>query len=259
MNQKSFICATIGSQSAALMLAATLALTGCGRNDTKVYSVAKEESPAQPPAMSQQTMPPGHPEIAATMPQVVYQLPAGWQQGKPSSMRVASFAVPGKDDQSADVSVIPLPPGGSEMDLVNMWRSQLRLAPVITAGVGAQMETVAIGADQGKLFDMTSEATLNDGKNRTRILVAMLNKGGMNWYFKMTGDEPLVQEQKPVFIEFLKSISFAAQPAPMEMAGNPHAMMANEPPTPAESDSSKPVWTVPPGWRRSGGGPVSCR
>ena len=213
MNQKSFICGTIGSQRAALVLAATLALTGCGRNsDIKVYRTSKEEPPATAPAMSQQTMPPGHPDIAAALPQVQYQLPAGWQQGKPSSMRVASFAVPGKDGQNADVSVIPLPPGGSELELVNMWRSQLHLAPVVTADAGAQEETVAIGADQGKLFDMTSEAPLDNGSNHTRILVAMLSKDGMNWYFKMTGDEPLVTEQKPMFMEFLKSISFAHRP-----------------------------------------------
>ena len=37
----------------------------------------------------------------------------------------------------------------------------------------------------------------------------------------------------------------------MEMTGNPHAMMANELPTSAESDSAKPVWTVPPGWQEA--------
>ena len=34
------------------------------------------------------------------------------------------------------------------------------------------------------------------------------------WFFKMTGDDALVAEQKPAFVEFLKSVSFPAGDGP---------------------------------------------
>ena len=39
----------------------------------------------------------------------------------------------------------------------------------------------------------------------------------MAWFFKMTGDDALVAEQKPAFIEFLKSVSFPAAGAQAQL------------------------------------------
>ena len=41
----------------------------------------------------------------------------------------------------------------------------------------------------------------------------------MAWFYKMTGDADLVEQQNPAFIEFLKSVKFSRQPAPAG-AGN---------------------------------------
>src|SRR5207237_1389650 len=128
-----------------------------------------------------------------------------------SKMRVGSFEA-GADGHAADVSIVPLPPTSPEMELAyfNMWRDTLQLP----AADKVQSEPVTIGTAQGKLYELA------DGKTPGRILVAAIDQGGMSWYFKMTGEDSVVREQKPEFLQFLKSISFEAVPA-MAM-DNPH-------------------------------------
>lgn len=244
---------------AALVVAALLA--GCGREDVKVYRLAKEDSSAPhqhapPDAMSQQTLPPGHPGVDAgsATPGLHWKLPDGWQEGKASSMRAASFTAPGKDGQSADVAVIPLPPGGSDLDLVNMWRGQMQLAPTSAADAEKESESVSIGDGQGRMFDIASQEPVIDGKLRGRILVAMVNKKGMNWFFKMAGEESLVHEQKPAFLEFLKSVSFEPAAGGPLLTSAPHAMSTNVKQVPRADESGKPLWVVPPGWQEAPAG-----
>src|ERR1700679_1303261 len=109
------------------VLAATLA--GCGRDDVKVYQVAKDNSSSGSPAANE-PIPPAQnnntqPDNA--QPQLQFALPPGWQQIAPSEMRVASFAVTNAAGQTADVGIIPLPAGENELDLINMWRDQVQL------------------------------------------------------------------------------------------------------------------------------------
>jgi len=116
-----------------------------------------------------------------------------------------------------------------------MWRSSLQLPPADKA----ESEPVTIGSAQGKLFE------IGDGKTPGRILVAALDRDGLSWYFKMRGDDSVVRDQKPAFLEFLKSISFEAAPA-MAMA-DPHAGMSA-----GTAPAAAPVnfdGTLPVGWK----------
>jgi hypothetical protein len=214
-----------------------LLLAGCGRDDVKIYHVEKDDSPpvitpvAAPNADS--SMIPGQDNSA--LPQLKWTLPDGWSEKTPGQMRVASFSVTATNGEVADVGVIPLPATGQEIQLVNMWRGQMQLA----AATNDDSEAVAIGSDSGKLFDIASDAPVIDGKLRARILVAMLTSGATSWFFKMTGEESFVESQKPAFLQFLKSVNFVTNAAPMQGAVAPTA----------SDDSGKPVWMVPPDWQ----------
>src|SRR5213083_958382 len=94
---------TFGRSTAVFLL--VILAAGCGRDDVKVYHVAKENAPA----LSQGAMPAGHPDISsAANPQLKWKTPESWNEVPPGEMRVASFTVKGKDGKQADVSVIPL-------------------------------------------------------------------------------------------------------------------------------------------------------
>ncbi len=248
--------------SCATGLALITILTGCNRDEPKVYQVPKEaDAPAAPPpppepmAAPDSTQPPMAsptpmmvPSAAeAGLPQLKYQVPAGWQEKTPGDMRVASFAVTGADGQTADVSVIPLPVVGRDMELINMWRSRVQLPATSDPTAVNQAKPVPIGADEGRIFEFVSDKPLT-GKFRQRIVVAMLTQPAMSWFFKITGDDGLVTAQKDKFLQFLKSVSFAE--AASQPMGAPPAM----PPStlPGGNDSTAgtgSIWTIPSGWQ----------
>jgi hypothetical protein len=222
------------------------AIAGCGRDDIQVYRVAKETPSAEAQAPMAVH---GQDQEQSTVPRVQFRLPSGWQEVPPGSMRAASFSIGGKDGQAADVGVIPLPGvTGRDLDFVNLWRKQVQLPTATEAEMTKENEAVAIGADQGKLFDMVSEKPIGESKTPTRIVIAMLTKDGTSWFFKMTGDDSIVRDQKPAFVQFLKSITFQPAVQPIQFARAPRALSTNSKQTPREN-SEKPIWIVPAGWQ----------
>lgn len=245
--------ATLMHWGAALILAGFLA--GCGRNDVQVYQVAKE-----PAGAPNQAMPPGHPDTAAAGPRLRWQLPTGWEEVPAGEMRLASFRVKGSNGQQADISIVPLPGlAGGDMENVNRWRNQVGATPLTQEDFQKAGESVAIDKTDAKLYEQSGKvpASGEDG----RILAAILHRQGETWFFKMNGSDELVAQQKPAFVNFLKSMSFGEGEA---MAGLP----ASHPPIDAASSAAgaaagaapsaaaagKPAWEVPGAWKEVAGG-----
>ena len=219
-----------------LLCVLTLALAGCKQDGIRVYQIAKEEP-------------------TATMSRV----PAGWESTPPGEMRVASFRVKGQAGKTADVSVIPLPgQAGRDIDNVNRWRGQVGLPAVSEAELTKLAQPVEVSGQTAQLYDINGG---NSGSGeKTRILAAILRKDGTAWFFKMTGDDGLVAQQKTAFLEYLKTFQFpstttetaASQPA--ELPPN-HPPLGATAPTgqplagAAQTAQDRPTWTVPPGWR----------
>jgi hypothetical protein len=173
-------------------------------------------------------------------------------------MRVASFRVTGKDGKQADVSVIPLPGlAGSDLDNVNRWRGQVGLPSVSEAELAKLAQPLEIAGQPASLYE---QAGSNAGSvDKTNILAAITRRDGTAWFFKMTGNAALVTEQKPAFVEFLKSVTFSAATAQAQLppshppidGGNMTAQAASA----APSGQPKPDWQVPSGWKEIPGGP----
>ena len=219
------------------VLAATL--TGCGRDDVKVYQVAKDNSSSGSPAANEPVPPTqnNNTQPDNAQPQLQFAVPPGWQQIAPSQMRVASFTVTNAAGQAADVGVIPLPAGENELDLINMWRDQVQLPATTNDDSG----TVQVGDGTGKLFEFVSTVPIIDQKFRQRMMVAMLTRGSTSWFFKITGEDSFVVSQKDVFLQFLKSVSFnEIAPSPLAAAPAPAA---------GQNDNASSIWTIPPGWQ----------
>ncbi len=190
------------------------------------------------------------------MPTLEYKPPAGWQVAPPGQMRAASFRVAGKEGKQADVSVIPLPGlAGSDLENVNRWRGQVGLPPVSADELTKLAQPVAIAGQSATLYE---QAGTNPGAGeKTRILAAITRREGVAWFFKMTGDDNLVTEQKPAFMEFLKSVSFPAVAAQAQLppshppidAGGLMAQAGT-----AVPGEGKPSWDVPSNWKEVPGG-----
>jgi hypothetical protein len=272
---KSIILNGRSLRNAVWMTLPLLVFAGCGRGDVQVYHVAKEGLQTSAGASQPAGMGTGGGEDADALPQLKWKLPEGWQEVPPGQMRVASFRVTGKDSKMADVSVVPLPGlAGSDLDNVNRWRSQVGLGPVSDQELSKLAESLEIAGQTAQLYDQAGQ---NPGSaEKTRILAAVMRSQGVAWFFKMTGDDELVAQQKPAFVGFLKSIAFgpasgAAGLPPshppiggsgmMPQAGQPE-LPASHPPingaAPAQPDATsaqpKPAWQPPADWHEVSGG-----
>lgn len=230
-----------------LALLALLALAACGRNDVQVYRVGKDAP--EPAAPESAALPPGHPDTSSPAPRLKWTLPTGWQEVAPGEMRLASFHIKGDASKQADVSVVPLPGmAGGTLANVNRWRGQVGQPPVSDAELAKLAETVDIGGIPGQLYDQAGQNPASGDK--TRILAAILQRDDAAWFFKMTGDDELVAQQKPAFVSFLKSLSFAGpSAAPMDTT-----LMSAAPDPSTASAPGKPTWETPSGWKEVPGG-----
>jgi hypothetical protein len=235
-------------------------VAGCGREDVQVYRVSKDQpaaNPAQAPGPAA-AMPSGHPDMGGggAPPSLSYKMPSGWQEAPAGQMRAAAFRVQSKDGKQADVGVIPLPGFmGHDLENVNRWRESVGLKAVSETDLAKLAEPVQVGTESGNLYDQAGE---NPGSGeKARVLVAVARHEGVAWFFKMNGDDELVAQQKPAFVEFLKSVGFSGGAAGSELPpahppiGGPGGVAQNA----VESSSAgKPFWAVPAGWQEVAGG-----
>jgi hypothetical protein len=240
------------------LLAMVLAFAGCDREQIKVQEVPKEVD-AAPAAMAEPAVQASTPAMPANphagmdvggetgQPQVKWTLPEGWQEKPLSEFRLASFDAKGKEGQVADVSIIPMPTTGREVDLVNMWRQQMQLPAVTNAEADKAAHAVSVGSEQGKMFEFSSEQPMAGNSQKARMIVAMLMRGGTSFFFKMTGADSVVTEQKPAFLQFLKSISFESAPGSHVVMSDPHASLTSAA-APAEASANSGV-PAPAGWK----------
>jgi hypothetical protein len=182
------------------LLLATFLCAGCRREDITVYRVPKEKEPEITEAQGSE----------ATQPQLQWKTPSGWQEQSPSGMSIASFLIPGEQGRKAQLSVMTFPgEGAAELSLINIVRENAGLPPITEAELARLVEAVKIGGEPAKLIDLTGSLNSSSSGSSNRILVAVLPHGGVTWFFKLAGDATLVSAQKPVFLDFLQSVSFA--------------------------------------------------
>ena len=222
------------------LLFAVLLLVGCQREQISVYRVPKETNQflALTPHARLQAGP------QRDRPGIRWQnLPADWKEATATnSMRVAGFVIKGENGRKLEVSVTPLVgAAGIETESLNMWCGELGLAPLDNNGAKSAGEKVAVGDVTGTLYEF--EGTKENDK--ARIIGAVLERNGATWFFKMTGPDALVAQQKSAFANFLKTISFVdasptmASSAPGKLAGD------------VDSDAPvKPKWAVPAHWQQ---------
>ncbi|HEU0008995.1 MAG TPA: hypothetical protein VFT34_04180 [Verrucomicrobiae bacterium] len=209
----------------AALLPALLLFWGCGREEIRVYTAPKDP-PAPSTAINVRPRP-------MARPQVEWTLPATWSEQEPGQMNFASFAVAGNTGQEAHVAITLLPlMAGRESMVLNLVRQQAGHEPLSEEEAQQQLQSVEIGGEQGRRFEFNGP----DQSRPERTVLAMAHLSDASWFFKLSGDAALVEAQKPVFLEFLKSIRIKASPASESIQAS-------------QRQSTKFNWQVPARWK----------
>jgi hypothetical protein len=207
-----------------LFVAAALVVAGCNRTEeTSQPPPAAPQARVSPAVPNPQTpaLPPGHPDIssmsgqslpagsASDAPNPQWSVPADWQPGNPSSMRRATFLVKGADGETAEIAVSVFPGDvGGLMANINRWRGQIGLGPVAPDEIAGITSDMDVNGIRSTVVDFKAD-TAPPGKTQPpRMIVVTIPNAGNSWFFKMTGDAPLVGAQKESFLQFVKSVKF---------------------------------------------------
>jgi hypothetical protein len=221
------------SRSFLVLLAAVALLPGCKRKEIRVYTAPKDPPQATKSAEEQPANLPHE-----QRPEVAYEKPASWSPAEQDAVSVVNFVID-TDKGHATVNVTPLGDfAGQEAMFVNMWREQIGLPSLSGADAEKALSPIKVGGRDGKIFEITG--TVED-KTR-KIVTAIVERPGATWFYKLAGDEAVVDAQKPTFLSFIQTVRLASEPAPKPEAASPAPTVAEAaPPAPASAEAPVPA------------------
>jgi len=186
-----------------MCLFAVCFFSGCEEEAIQSYQAPKS-APYTPPAPMGPVAGGGS---AAAAGDITWDLPEGWQPATDgSSMAMATFQVQADDPTRINVTELSGPAGGI-LSNVNRWRGQVGLAPV--EKIEQQpIDPVTIDGNPAGLIDLASPPGVNAGIPRMLVVLLPRTQTDSTWFFKMTGPDDTLSEQKQNFVAFVESIRF---------------------------------------------------
>ncbi|MGA8658253.1 MAG: hypothetical protein WB586_19090 [Chthoniobacterales bacterium] len=184
-------------------VAAALTLCSCNNDKVEVYRIPKEGINVAMQGGTGSLVP-----TPATDRPVHWTKPEGWKSQALSEMRIESFKVDGPNASSADVSITAFPgeAGGLSSNL-NRWRGQLQLPPLSNEQLSNTVQRIEVDKVPTLLVDFQ---TADNNPKPARILGAVLQKGDRTWFVKMTGPPILLESQRQIFFDFVRSFHFTS-------------------------------------------------
>lgn len=177
-------------------------LASCRDHQIKTYTVPKERPE---PAVSVANMSPDRmanaPVDTAHGAALTWTAPSHWVPKEGSAMRKATYAISGQGGAEAELTVTAFPGDvGGDLANINRWRGQLQLPP-LAAG---ELESATRHLDIGELHVTTVEIVGAD--NTQRLLGAIVPFDGATWFFKLTGPDTLVANERAAFDTFIRTL-----------------------------------------------------
>ena len=180
------------------------------------YEIPKEQSRVRVAEADDSRLPPGHPEIPSAtrsadrmVENPAWSPPAHWVPGKPSQLRRASFSANGAYGERVAISITTFPGQvGGALANINRWRRQIGLGPITENETDEVVTELEINGHQYRLIELANEAQAEDKGWPQSSIIASRTHQGNSWFFKMSGDQPLVAQEREAFLQFLGSVEF---------------------------------------------------
>lgn len=145
------------------------------------------------------------------LPGLQWQPPAGWKREPPTQMVLAKFSVSAEAGARAEITVSAFPGEvGGLLANVNRWRSQVGLPPIGETELGGIVTGLETRSGSAKLVELAG-ADARTG-NKARLLSVVLPHGDRTWFFKMIGEDQLVEREKEAFLKFVRETQLPDAP-----------------------------------------------
>src|SRR3984885_5965207 len=185
-----------------LVFAIPLVLVSCDNDKVEVYKIPKEGI-----NVAMQSGPAGLVPPPLGSP-AQWTKPESWKEQPLSEMRLGSFKIEGPNADTADVSVIAFPgEAGGLISNINRWRGQLQLEPLNEDQLAQSTQRTEVDSAPTYLVDFQ---TAENAPKPSRILGAVLQTADRSWFVKMTGPPELIESQRQIFLDFVKSFHFTS-------------------------------------------------
>ena len=183
--------------------------SGCSEEqETYTYTVPKEHfkgtSPTPPVSEQGPVMQalPGMEVQSSQFAVPTFNAPDHWQAQPLGSMRKGSWKV-SDGDASADISILVFPGDvGGDLANINRWRNQIGLPAIDEASLDESTSPINADGLSGKWVRLINTST------QQGILGVILPKGKATWFFKMQGDQGIVEQEQANFKKFVEQTQF---------------------------------------------------
>lgn len=133
--------------------------------------------------------------------------PSNWSEAPPGPMVLKSYSVPGDAGQKATVSIsVFAGEAGGTLNNVNRWRGQIGLPAIEQAALAQFTESLDVADGKATLVDFAGK----DSKTGqpSRLVAAIVAHGGETWFYKLTGDGPVVGREKENFVKLVQTARY---------------------------------------------------
>lgn len=142
------------------------------------------------------------PPPTAAPDDMTFDVPSEWQPGRLTAMRKAAFEA--RDgDATAEITVIAA--SGDLLANVNRWRVQIGLEQITADELAQTAREIDAAGGKGSYVELVGPGT---GEGPKSTFAAVAERGGQQWFFKLTGDAAVVERERERFLAFVKSVKF---------------------------------------------------
>jgi len=141
----------------------------------------------------------------SSRPEPQWAAPASWTPSEHGSLVLKSYSVRGEDGREASVAISKFPgDAGGVLANVNRWRGQLGLTPVPESDLSSATASLDVEGGKGVVVDVDGR----DGAKPARMIAVMVAEGGHTWFYKLRGDEGVVNRERAGFLSFVQAVRY---------------------------------------------------
>ncbi|HKJ89682.1 MAG TPA: hypothetical protein VJ960_01015, partial [Oceanipulchritudo sp.] len=151
-----------------------LAFSGCGESEPEYVEVREIQAQPEDPHAGHNHPPGEHPEEPAVGSSGLgfsYEVPTGWNEQAPSSMKLLSLAIGSPPELISELSVSAFPGDvGGQLANINRWRRQVGLGPLSEEAAADFIRDITVSGIEGWQVDFSGPAGTGENGGAARVV-----------------------------------------------------------------------------------------